>query len=200
VPTNNSAPAKTLFRWSLSSNRYPLADYSAAKVVMTLDGEKLKVSKERYQTGSGDNTLVWTAKRDSGKFLRGKRAVIRVKVSNIRVGTRTLSHSYTVRPFPLGPPNAPKVPNPSTTGGTLHTSWLAAKANGTPVTGYRVKLMRFPITGGTPAHVSTGTFAADQRNTTFSGHRGWCYFGAVEARSKAGWSPEGWPGQAACFR
>jgi uncharacterized protein YkwD len=193
VPTNPSKPKSTLFRWSLSSNAHPNADYSGARVTMTMNGEPLRVSQEPFQANSyRDNTLVWTARRASGKFPRGRSPVIDVHVTGIRVGSTTLSHAYTVRPFPLGPPLAPEVADPTSTGGAVTVSWSPAKKQGTPVTGYRVKLLR--LHSGTTSQVTTTTVGRDQLSATFDGLlRGEVYYGVVEAKSKAGWGPEGRP-------
>jgi uncharacterized protein YkwD len=192
VPSNGSA--KNLFRWSLSSAAFPTADFSAAKVKMTMDGVRLKVAVLPYSVGAGANTLVWNAVRRDGKsFPVNGRPRIVVTVSNIKGVPGGSTYKYVVRPFPLGPPKAPQPGAPAVEGTTFIASWAEAKPTGTPVTAYLVKLTRTLPDTFDLKRVAVKKLGPDARSARFTGlDRGWVYFFEVQANSKAGWSKIGY--------
>lgn len=91
--------ARQLFRWSLSSGQYPDADYSDASVTMLYGSESLVVVPEPLESGAGDNTIVWNARRSNGgRFPIERDATFTVRVSGIRHNGGTLEDVvYTVR-------------------------------------------------------------------------------------------------------
>ena len=183
MPTEGNA--KVLHRWSLGSPRFPRADFSAAKVSMSLNGTPLAVKLEPYQPYYADNTLVWSATRRSGAaFPMNTDSAIKVVVTGIKGGPSS-RYEFTVRPFPLGPPTAPDAKQPDLEGKAFVARWGSARPNGTPVTAYVAKLYRFNGVGYDEAatkRVGSSTFSARFEGLT-SGKQ-YCY--EVAADSKAG--------------
>lgn len=95
IPHNDG---KQLFRWSLSSNAMPNADFSAATVSMKFGSESLVVEPEWLENGAGDNTLVWNARRaNNGRFPIEGDATFTVDVTGIKNGGATLDpYQYVV--------------------------------------------------------------------------------------------------------
>ena len=85
------------FHWSLSSNADPDADFSAAKVYMTMDGEPLDVTVYDPERRL-DNTLVWNVQREGDRlFDRGRDVEFVVKVDGILMSDgQVRSHTYRV--------------------------------------------------------------------------------------------------------
>jgi hypothetical protein len=76
---------------------------------------------------------------------------------------------------------------------TFTASWSAAKPNGVPVTGYRVKLSRTLPGTYDLKPVATKNVGASARSVEFPGlARGWVYFFEVQANSRAGFSKPGY--------
>ena len=96
-----------LFRWSLSANHRPAADYHDAEVEVEFEqhGRRWPVEVELEpvdDTGPGDNTLVFNVRHADGRaFDRTSDARVTITVSGIRDGGVELDpHRYEVRPFP----------------------------------------------------------------------------------------------------
>lgn len=109
---------KTLFRWSLSSNVMPDADYSTATVTMKMGTESLVVAREFVETGYSDNTLVWSATRaNGGRFPIEFDQEFTVNISGIR-NAEVAQHQYTVKAVRAVPDTAapPKTGYPNITG------------------------------------------------------------------------------------
>jgi uncharacterized protein YkwD len=87
-------------RWSLSGNSVGNYDFGKAKVSVTSpSGRKLSVKVvSRNDQGYGNDTIVWQVKGVKGAP-GAKTAIYSVKVTGIKKGGKTLSHSYKVRMF-----------------------------------------------------------------------------------------------------
>lgn len=85
--------------WSFS---YPGADLSRAKVRMTRDGDRLKVTLHPVRDGFGDNTLVWTPRGLAAEApLEDVR--LRISVENVRIGGDSRDFDYEVIVFDPDP-------------------------------------------------------------------------------------------------
>ena len=177
-----------LHRWSLASPKFSKADFSDASVSMTMNGVPLAVTEEPYNPHYADNTLVWTARRRDGSPFPMSRAVtIRVVVSGIKGGPSN-RYTYTVRPYPLGPPSRPDAKQPDLNGRTFIAKWGAARPTGTPVTGYVVQLWNNCKPDRTKR---VGAAARSASFTNLTPGRKYCYY--VAANSKAGMGEYGYP-------
>lgn len=92
-------------RWSLS---YPDADFSAASVAVTRDGQALPVRLEAVANGFGENTLVWVMdnRATSAATVLPRPAVdtpYRVVVGGARIGGQVRNFDYTVIVFDADP-------------------------------------------------------------------------------------------------
>ena len=95
-----------LFRWSLSANHRPDADYREAEVEVVFEqhGRQWPVEVQLEpldDSGPGDNTLVFNVRHADGRpFDRKSDARVKITVSGIRDGGVELDpHRYEVRPF-----------------------------------------------------------------------------------------------------
>lgn len=152
--------AKTLFRWSLSSNAMPDADYGQASVSMRFGSEELEVLPEWVSNGAGDNTLVWNAVRKNGnRFPIEGDAVFHVTVSGIQNnGVAIDPYSYTVNavraiPDTTAPP-APQHPRMTGGLGTMEMLWPYSPYDPQleDLKGTEVRIIK----GGTPPSRTTG--------------------------------------------
>ena len=88
-------------RWSFS---YPAADFSAASVSMTRNGQAVPVRLEPVQNGYGENTIVWVPDNmDAGASSSWPRPAsdtpVSVTVSSVSIGGQPRSFSYVVTIF-----------------------------------------------------------------------------------------------------
>lgn len=110
-PPRGYVPYQTVYpRWSFS---YPRADFSAATVTMTENGQPMATRKEPVATGFGENTLAWLP----GNYVDGMRWSMpsadthyQVTVANVLVDGRARSFSYAVTVF--DPQSAAATPAP----------------------------------------------------------------------------------------
>lgn len=99
-PPKGYVPYQTVYpRWSLS---YPKADFSAARVTMTENGQPMATQLEAIANGYGENTLVWLP----GNYRDGSRwqkpaadTVYQVTIDNVKVNGAAKSFSYSVTVF-----------------------------------------------------------------------------------------------------
>ena len=160
-------------RWSLSSDRYG-DDFSAATVtVTTAAGVALPVRLQKPVAGYGNATLVWQVAGSLRPASWHTRSLT-VRVANIRRGTTTLSHRYTVRlfnPMALKPVTATTVSGPAKVGATL----TAVPGRFSPVaTRLRYQWYRgaTPIAGATSAtYVATSADAGLRLKAKVTGSR-----------------------------
>lgn len=86
-------------RWSFS---YPRADFSAATVSLTRNGQTVDVTKETVANGYGENTLVW-AINGMGSYdqwpLPAQDTPYEVHISNVNIGGQMQEFTYTVIVF-----------------------------------------------------------------------------------------------------
>ncbi|MBP8309742.1 MAG: CAP domain-containing protein, partial [Burkholderiaceae bacterium] len=99
-PPRGYTPYQTVYpRWSFS---YPRADFGAATVTMTENGQSIGTRKESVATGFGENTLVWFpgGYADGMRWAKpGADTVYQVTVANVLVDGRARSFSYAVTVF-----------------------------------------------------------------------------------------------------
>ena len=104
-PPAGFVPYSTIYpRWSFS---YPGADFSAASVSMTENGQPLATRPEALHDGYGENTLVWLpgSYTDDGLWSQPSAdTVYQVNISNVKIGGQTRNFSYQVIAFD---PNVP---------------------------------------------------------------------------------------------
>jgi len=86
-------------RWSFS---YPRADFSAANISVTRNGQAVAVTKETVANGYGENTLVW-AINGMGSYdqwpLPAQDTPYEVHISNVNIGGQMQEFTYTVIVF-----------------------------------------------------------------------------------------------------
>ena len=189
---------RELHRWSLSSPKFPSADYSDAKVEMTMDGTELAVTEAPVDNRYANNTLVWNANRRSGDpFPRGE-VVIRVTVSGIKNAGGTTRYSYAVKPFPLDVPGAPGMRVPQADGQAAVANWGDAAPNGSPVNAYEVELIKMVEDdkgGWNQRSIDTKMVEGNANSTRFSGLPDAWYTFQIRARNKVGWGEKVAPSQ-----
>ncbi|MDD2608544.1 MAG: CAP domain-containing protein [Giesbergeria sp.] len=104
-PPAGFIPYQTIYpRWSFS---YPGADFSAASIHMTENGQPLATRPEALHDGYGENTLVWLPGNYTDDSLWNRPSadtVYQVTISNVKIGGQTRSFSYQVIAFD---PNLP---------------------------------------------------------------------------------------------
>ncbi|MFN8016713.1 MAG: DUF4214 domain-containing protein [Acidimicrobiales bacterium] len=158
----------TLF--SLSSNVYPLADYSKATVTVKVGGTALPVTVHAPEGGYGDDALTWDVTLPADYYLNDADVRFDITVSGIvavGIGTvPTVSYSSTaiVNDQPPTVPGAPT--NVTATAGNAKAtvSWSAPADNGgTPITGYKVT----PYVGNVAQ--TTRTFASTATSQAITG-------------------------------
>lgn len=98
-------------RWSFS---YPDADFSAATVSMTRQGNAVPVRLEALVSGAGDNTLVWVpdhldANDPPAPVAPESEVAASVTVANVMVNGAARSFTYAVTPFDPTLPGADTV-------------------------------------------------------------------------------------------
>ena len=92
------------------------ADLSAATITMTSNGVPVTTIIQPYQTGFGENTLVWVpmgldATTEGTAFpFNGTDTVYSVTVSNINLGGAIISYSYNITAFDPAVPGADYIP------------------------------------------------------------------------------------------
>ncbi len=114
-PPQGFVPSQVVFPyWSFGLSN---ADLSAATVLMTSNGVPISTAIQPYQTGFGDNTLVWvpmgldaTTSGTSFPF-SGADTVYGVTVSNINDNGSMVSYSYNVTVFDPAVPGADYIPS-----------------------------------------------------------------------------------------
>ena len=129
--------------WSFALSN---ADLSAATVSMTSNGAPVSTIIQPYQTGYGENTLVWVpmgldATCECTPFpFNGTDTVYAVTVSNVKVGGSPLSFSYNVRLFDPSVPGTDYIPTTihgaSQPGAGTGNFYTATPPNNTNVTSY----------------------------------------------------------------
>jgi uncharacterized protein YkwD len=97
-PPPGYVPKPLIFpRWSLS---YPKADFHAAQISMTRNGQPIELQVAPLVQGYGENTIVWepAAPVMAGDLSSGDLALT-VTVANVRVGDEVKSFTYTVTAY-----------------------------------------------------------------------------------------------------
>ena len=122
------------------------ADLSAATIRMTSNGIPVSVSLQPYQTGYGDNTLVWVPMGLDGSSggtsfpFNGSDTRYGITVSNILYNSTRFSCSYSVTVFDPAVPGADYVPatlsGPGLAEAGFPTLYAATPANNPHVTSY----------------------------------------------------------------
>jgi hypothetical protein len=102
-PPPGYVPYQVVFpRWSFA---YPNADFSAATVTMTSGGTPVPVSLEAFETGYGEDTLVWDYDGLDGNTVDtpapdpGSDTSYNVQVNNVMINGAAQNFSYTVTVF-----------------------------------------------------------------------------------------------------
>ncbi len=99
-PPAGFVPYQAIYpRWSFS---YPDADFSAASVSMTENGQALATQPEPVRDGYGENTLVWLPGSYTDKSVWSRPSadtIYQVTISNVKIGGQTRSFSYYVIAF-----------------------------------------------------------------------------------------------------
>ncbi len=143
-PPEGYVPCQLAFPyWSFALSN---ANFSAATVSMTSNGFAVATIIQPYQTGYGENTLVWVpmgldATSEGATFpFGGTDTVYGVTVSNINVGSSNISFSYNVRLFDPSVPGPDYIPTtilgPSQPAAGVGNSYAAVPPNNTNVTSY----------------------------------------------------------------
>ncbi len=95
-PPQGYVPWELVFeRWSFSIHQ---ADFSAARVSMSRNGEIIQLTQLAPQSGYGDNTLVWEPALGADSET-GREAIYQVRIENVRQGGQARSYEYEVRAF-----------------------------------------------------------------------------------------------------
>lgn len=106
-PPKGYVPYQAVYgRWSIS---FPNADFSAATVSMTENGNSIATKLEPVANGYGENTLAWLPGSYTDAMVWSKPAadaVYQVTVSNVKVGGVARSFSYAVTVFDPDTSNA----------------------------------------------------------------------------------------------
>lgn len=99
-PPKGYVPYSVVYpRWSFS---YPAADFSAARVTMTENGNPFSVTLETVATGYGENTIVWRPSSmtdDVAWSQPSADTVYNVTISNVVISGKAQTFSYTVTVF-----------------------------------------------------------------------------------------------------
>lgn len=99
-PAKGFAPYTTVYpRWSFS---YPAANFSAAVITMTENGQPIATRKEAIANGYGENTLVWLpgSYTDGTSWARPSAdTVYQMTISNVSIAGQSRSFSYSVTVF-----------------------------------------------------------------------------------------------------
>ena len=114
-PPAGYVPFQVVFpRWSFS---YPQADFSAATVTMTRDGQPIPVTLEPLGNGTivGENTLVWVynnanSELESAHPRPAADIAYVVNVNNVRINGASQNFNYTVTVFDPDAPGADSAP------------------------------------------------------------------------------------------
>lgn len=113
-PPEGFAPYQVVFPyWSFGLSN---ADLSAATITMTSNGIPVTTAIQPYQTGFGENTLVWVpmgldATTEGTTFpFSGTDTVYSVTVGNIKYNGATISYSYNVTVFDPAVPGGDYIP------------------------------------------------------------------------------------------
>jgi hypothetical protein len=143
-PPEGFVPYQVVFpQWSFGLSN---ADLSAATVTMTSNGVGVVVTVQPYQTGFGENTLVWyptaldPTSQSTGFPFSGADTVYAITVGNIGVGVSHISISYNVTLFDPAVPGADYIPTtitgPSQIVANTGTLYSCRAPNNTNVTSF----------------------------------------------------------------
>lgn len=142
-PPPGYAPAPVVFpQWSFAWSN---ADFSVATVRMSSNGVTVPVAIQPYETGFGENTLVWVPSgldytTPTTFPFDGADTVYSVTITNIQAGGATFGCTYTVTVFDPSVPGADYLP--TTVSGPAHpsvdavNSYSSTPMNNPAVTGY----------------------------------------------------------------
>ncbi|HMJ75258.1 MAG TPA: DUF4214 domain-containing protein, partial [Iamia sp.] len=137
--------------FSLSSNQYPDADYSGARVTVKVGSTSLAVDVNRPQAGYGDTALTWDVTMPAGYDRSDADVKFDITVSGVKtadgraITTRAYSSTAVVNPAPVTAPAAPTGITTAPGDGRATVSWTAPSSDGgSVITGYRVT----PTVGG----------------------------------------------------
>ncbi len=144
-PPEGFVPYQVTFPyWSFALSN---ADFSAATVSMLSNGAPVSVSVQPYQTGYGENTIVWVpmgldANCDCASFpFNGTDTVYTVTVTNIQAGASTVGFTYNVTVFDPAAPGtdyvATAISGPAQPTVGLGNAYAAVPLANTNVTGYQ---------------------------------------------------------------
>jgi hypothetical protein len=143
-PPEGFAPYQVTFPyWSFGLSN---ADLSAATITMTSNGVSVPTAIQPYETGFGENTLVWVpmgldATTGGTTFpFGGADTVYGITVSNINYNGASVSYAYNVTVFDPATPGADYVPcaltGPSQAAAGAATTFSATPPNNPHVTSY----------------------------------------------------------------
>lgn len=143
-PPEGFVPYQVVFPyWSFGLSN---ADLSAATVTMTSNGVPVTITNQPYETGYGENTLVWVpmgldATTGGTSFpFSGTDTVYSVTVSNIVYNGATVSYAYNVTVFDPAVPGVDYIPcalaGPARAVAGVATNFQATAPNNPHVTSY----------------------------------------------------------------
>lgn len=141
-PPKGYVPWPLVFeRWSVSSNRAPDADYSAARVSVTTGGAKLTVTQEPVHDGYADNTLVFSVAVPGSLRSAAAETAFDVTVTNVLVNGVARTLRYRTTAIPADTTDSPAVVTTSVADRTATIDWQSPAQPTSAVTGYRVSIV-----------------------------------------------------------
>lgn len=143
-------------RWSVSTNLAPYADYSAARVSVSIDGVKLPVRQLPVHSGYADNTLAFEPSIPAELRSAEQPTAFDVTVSNVVVNGTARTLSYRTTAIPVDTSAAPNDVQVGVEGRIATITWHAPADSSVNVSGYRVT-----VVDGLGRPVSTNDYPAE---------------------------------------
>ncbi len=169
-------------RFSVSSNLRPDADYSAARVSVTVNGAPVATRVLPLAPGAGDNTIV--AEVSIPEAMRTGDATIATTVDGAvdRTSGQPFSLQIVSNAFVFEPPTAPRITSARRDG----VMWTAATERGAAVTGYTIEYRPAGASSDSIPEYVQHTAATTLRTAPPALRRGVVYRVTVRAESRMG--------------